>query len=145
MTQPQVRRSGTSTPTQYSGFAVGVTVFAAVMAMMAGVLQSLNGLVAIFNDEFYVATREYIFKFDVTTWGWIHLLLGIVLIAAGAALFGGATWARAAIVVAAVLVAIANFMSLPWYPIWGIIMIAASVLVIWAVTAHGKDIASMKL
>ena len=68
---------------QTSGMAVGFILFAAIMMLMVGVFQALQGLIGIFENEFYVQTRNYLFQFDATTWGWIHLLLGIVVAAAG--------------------------------------------------------------
>ena len=73
-TEPTTRESqGT-----YSAGAAGLTVFAAVLMIMVGVFHAAQGLVAIVNDTFYVVGEEYVFQFDVTTWGWIHLLLGIL-------------------------------------------------------------------
>jgi hypothetical protein len=125
----------------YSGAAVGFTVFASVMMIMVGVFQALAGIVSLINDELFVIGQEYVFKFDVTTWGWIHLLLGILIGTAGAFLFRGAVWARTVGVIVAVISAIVNFAWLPWYPIWGIVMITVDVFVIWALTVHGRDIA----
>jgi len=125
-----------------SGWAVGWTVFAAFMMVMIGIFQAIAGLAALFNDEFYVVGKEYIFQFDVTTWGWIHLLLGIVVLLAGFGLFTGAVWARAVGVIMAVISAILGFAWMPWYPIWGITFVAIAVAVIWALTAHGRDIAA---
>ncbi|MFL6184838.1 MAG: hypothetical protein ACJ745_08385, partial [Actinomycetes bacterium] len=61
-----------------SGWAAGFTVFAAIMMLMVGVFQALQGLIGIFENEFYVQTRNYLFQFDATTWGWIHLVLGLL-------------------------------------------------------------------
>src|SRR5215216_4895197 len=77
-----------------SGAAVGFILFAAIMMIMAGVFQAISGLVAIFQNEFYVATRNYLFQFDATTWGWIHLLVGLIVAFAGWGLLSGRTWAR---------------------------------------------------
>jgi hypothetical protein len=79
---------------QTSGAAVGFILFAAIMLIMSGVFQALQGLVAIFENEFYVATRNYLFQFDATTWGWIHLLVGLLVAFAGWGLLSGRTWAR---------------------------------------------------
>jgi hypothetical protein len=128
-------------PSSYSGAAVGVLVFAGVLMVLGGIFQALQGLVAIVNDTFYVVGEEYVFEFDVTTWGWIHLLLGIVVAVAGFFLFRGATWARAVAVVVASISIIANFMWMPYYPLWSLLIIGLDVLVIWAVTLHGRDIA----
>ena len=124
-----------------SAAAVGWTVFAAWVLILVGIWDAIAGLVAIVNDEFYVVTREYVFQFDATTWGWIKLIWGIIVVLAGIGLFSGAVWARTVGVIVAVLSAIVNFAWLPWYPIWGIIIIAVDVAVIWALTAHGRDIA----
>ena len=135
-TQPG-RRTGDQ---NYSSAAVGVIVAAAVFMIMIGVFQAIQGLVALVNDQFYVVGAEYVFEFDVTTWGWIHLILGAVAAFAGFALFQGAVWARAVAVLMASLSIIANFMWLPYYPLWSLTIIAFGAFVIWAVTAHGRDI-----
>jgi hypothetical protein len=109
------------------------------MMVVLGGFHAIAGLVAIIDDQFYVATREYIFQFDRSTWGWIHLILGIVVLLAGFSLFSGAVWARTVGVILAVISALAGFAWLPYYPIWGIIFIAIAVAVIWALTAHGRD------
>jgi hypothetical protein len=125
---------------EVSGWAVGWTVFAAVMLWLIGAFHAIAGLIGIVEDELYVVGREYIFQFDVTTWGWIHLIMGIIVIAAGVGLFSGAAWARTVGVIVAIVSILANFAWLPWYPIWSITMIAIGILVIWALTIHGRDI-----
>jgi hypothetical protein len=75
--------------------AIGRILFAAVMMILIGIFQGVAGLVALVNDNFYLATREYVFQFDITTWGWIHLIPGIVVALAGVGLLAGRTWARA--------------------------------------------------
>lgn len=122
-----------------SGWAVGWTMFAAFMMLLIGGFHAIAGLVAIIDDTFYVATREYVFQFDRTTWGWIHLILGIVILLAGLGLFTGAVWARTIGVILAFISAIVGFAWLPWYPVWGIIIIVIAVAVIWALTVHGRD------
>lgn len=124
----------------YSGGAVALTTFASVILMIAGVFQSLAGLTAIVNDEVFVTTEDYLLKADVSAWGWVHLSLGIVLFLAGLGLLQGAVWARTVAVVLASLSAIANFLWLPVQPWWAIIMITLNIFIIWAVTAHGRDI-----
>lgn len=125
---------------QPSGWAVGWTAFAGITMILLGGWWVIAGLVAIVNDEFYVVTQEWIFKFDVTTWGWIHLIVGVAVLAAGFGLFTGQVWARTVGVIMAVITGLVAFAWLPWYPVWAILMIAASVAVIWALTAHGRDI-----
>jgi hypothetical protein len=129
-----------STSRKPSGWAVGFTVFAAIMMLMVGVFQALQGLVAIFENEFYVATRNYLFQFDATTWGWIHLVIGVLVAFAGWGLLSGRTWARALAITLAVLSAIANFLFIPYYPFWSLLIIILNVFVIWAVAAHGGDL-----
>jgi hypothetical protein len=124
-----------------SGWAVGFILFAAIMMLMVGVFQVLQGLVAIFENEFYVATRKYLFQFDATTWGWIHLILGLLVAFAGWGLLSGRTWARVVAITLAVLSAIANFLFIPYYPFWSLLIIAVDVFVIWALVAHGRDVA----
>jgi hypothetical protein len=108
--------------------------------IMIGFWHAIAGLVALFEDQFYVVGQEYVFQLDVTTWGWIHLILGIVVVLAGVALFSGAVWARTIGVILAVVSAVAAFAWLPYYPIWGALIAASAIFVIWALTAHGRDI-----
>jgi hypothetical protein len=120
-----------------TGWAVGFILFAAIMMIMVGVFQAIQGLVGIFENEFYVATRNYLFQFDATTWGWIHLLLGLLVAFAGWGLFSGRTWARTVAIILAVLSALANFLFIPYYPFWSLLLITLDIFVIWAVAAHG--------
>ena len=124
-----------------SGWAVGFILFAGIMMIMVGIWQALQGLIAIFENEFYVATRNYLFEFDATAWGWIHLLIGLLVAFAGWGLLSGRTWARVVAITLAVLSAIANFLFIPYYPIWSLLIIAVDVFVIWAIAAHGREVA----
>jgi hypothetical protein len=124
-----------------SGWAVGFILFAAIMMIMVGIWQALQGLIAIFENEFYVATRNYLFEFDATVWGWIHLLIGLLVAFAGWGLLSGRTWARMVAITLAVLSAIANFLFIPYYPFWSLLIIAVDVFVIWAIAAHGREVA----
>jgi hypothetical protein len=123
-----------------STVAVGFTVFAGTMMIVIGVLHAIQGIVAVANDTFYVVGQEWTFSLDVTTWGWAHLILGAVVAVAGFFVFQGAVWARAIGVVVAAVSAIVNFAWLPYYPVWGIVVIVLDVFVIWALTAHGRDV-----
>jgi uncharacterized membrane protein len=116
---------------------VGGVIFAATMMTLAGVFQAIAGLVAIFNDEFFVVTRNYTFDLDVTAWGWIHLIIGILLLITGLGLFGRRTWAGVAGLMLAMLSALANFFFIPYYPIWALVVIGLDVWVIWALTRPG--------
>jgi hypothetical protein len=123
-----------------SGWAVGFTVFAGVMMITIGILHGLWGLAAVINDKFFVVGPNYTYDLDVSAWGWIHLVVGVVVGLAGFALLSGATWARAVATGLAVLSLVANFMAIPYFPVWSIVIIALDVAVIWAVTVHGRDI-----
>jgi len=125
----------------YSSWAVGWAGFAGIMLIVIGVLDFIQGLVAIVNDEFYVVTQEWVFEFDVTTWGWIHLVLGVILIASGIGIFTGNVAARTVGVIVASVAMIINFAWLPYYPLWSIVVISVCIAIIWALTAHGRDIA----
>jgi len=109
--------------------------------IMIGVFQVIQGLVALFNDDFYVVGQKWIFEFDLTTWGWIHLIIGIGIAVAGFFVLNGAVWARVVGIGVAVVSAIVNFMWLPYYPIWSLLVIALDVLVIWALSVHGREYA----
>jgi hypothetical protein len=130
-----------SAPTQrdseVSGWAVGGLVFAACILTLAGTFQLLAGLVALFNDEFFVVTRNYTFDLDVTAWGWLHLLIGAAVLATGLGLFARKTWAAVTAIMLAMLSALVNFFFIPYYPIWALVVIALDVWVIWALTRPG--------
>ena len=120
-----------------SGWAIGGITFAGTMLILIGMFQAIDGLVAIFNDDFFLATQNYTFNLDTTAWGWIHLLLGIVMVLAGWSIFAGKTWAAVVALTLAMLSAVANFFFIPYYPFWSIIMIALDCWVIWALTRPG--------
>lgn len=110
----------------------GWITFAAVMMIFSGVMAIIEGAAAIAKDDVFVATRNYAYKFDLTSWGWIHLVLGILVVLAGLALFRGSLWARIVGVFLAGLSLIANFMWIPYYPFWAFVLIAVNIFVIWA-------------
>lgn len=128
---------------QPSGMAVGFSAFAGVMLIVVGVFQAFAGLAAIIEDQIYVVGQDYVFSFNATAWGWIHLLIGIVLVLAGFGIFSGSVWARTLGVFIAGISAIGNFVFLIGWnqPIWSILIIAIDVTIIWALTVHGRDIA----
>jgi hypothetical protein len=119
-----------------SGAAHGFVVFAGVIMIMSGAFQAIAGLVGLFANEFYVATRNYVFQFDVTTWGVIHLLVGLLVLFAGFAVISGQAWARVIGIILAGLSGLANFTFLPYYPFWSLLIIALDVVVIWALAVY---------
>jgi hypothetical protein len=117
-------------------------VFAAVVLMMIGAFHFMAGLVGLVDDEFYVVTGNWVFEFDATTWGWIHLIGGVLVGLAGLSVLKGHMYGRIIGTGVAVVSALANFAWLPYQPWWSILMIALSFAVIWALTVHGHDIAT---
>jgi len=123
-------------------WARGFVLFAAVMLIIIGVFHAFNGLSAILEDAFFVVTPNYLFSIDVTTWGWLHLILGIIVLLAGVYLLRGSLWAVLVGIVVAGVSAILNFLSIPYYPFWSLLIIALDVVVIWALATHGRDLAT---
>jgi hypothetical protein len=123
-----------------SGWAIGWTAFAGFMMVLLGFWWIIAGLVAVINDSFFVVTQEWIFEFSTTTWGWIHLVLGGVILFSGFGLFSGNVMARTVGVIIGVVSALAAFAWLPYAPVWAILLIAVAVTIIWSLTAHGRDI-----
>ena len=117
---------------------VGWIFFAAVMMLIVGTLDLVEGLIAIFRDKYYVMAPDQIIVFDTTTWGWIMAIWGVVLILAGLALMRGATWAR----VLAIFLAAVNLVGqIAWLggsgnPVWTIVVIGIDVVVLYALTAR---------
>lgn len=125
-----------------STWATGFVVFAAVMLIIIGAFHALNGLSAIIDDQFYVVTVNYLYSIDVTTWGWIHLIAGIVVALAGIYLLRGSLWAVIVGIIVAAISAILNFVFIPYYPFWSLLIIALDVVVIWALATHGREMAT---
>jgi hypothetical protein len=125
-----------------SSWAAGYAAFAAVILMLTGVFHVIAGLGGIFTDEIYAVTNKWVLQFDATTWGWIHLIGGILVVIAAASIMKGGMYGRIIGTIAAVLSAIANFAWLPYQPWWSVLMIFLCFSVIWALTVHGRDMAS---
>jgi hypothetical protein len=120
---------------------VGFVVFAGVMLMMLGSFQAIEGLVALFRDDYYLVTRNgLLLTMDLSAWGWTHLAIGLIAVGTGIGVLLGQTWARVTGIVIAVLSALANLAFLPAYPIWCTIVIALDVLVIYALAVHGREV-----
>lgn len=148
MTDTPRTRSDTASPSGYrpssapvvSGW-TGWVVFAGVMLILLGAFQAIEGLVAVFDRGFYLVGSEgLIVNVDYTVWGWVHLILGMVAVAAGIGLTKGNTAARMLGVVLAVISAILNLAFLAAYPIWSTIVIAVDIIVIYAIVVHGREL-----
>jgi hypothetical protein len=126
----------------YSGW-VGWIAFAGTIMAMLGTFHIIQGLVALFNDDYYLVGRSgLVINVDFTAWGWVQLISGIIVLVAGFAVFAGRTWARVVGVIVAMLSAIVNVGFLAAYPLWSLMMIALDVVVILALTVYGSEIRS---
>ena len=141
--QPDAPRSTTPSVGSPPGASswVGWIGFAAVCMMLLGSFHVMQGLVAIVDaDYFPTVGHGPITDISLTTWGWVHLLGGAVLIVAGLCVFAGQTWARAVGVLMAVASLIGSFAFVGAYPVFSLVMISLGVVVILALTVHGSDI-----
>ncbi|WP_405953771.1 hypothetical protein [Streptomyces phaeochromogenes] len=128
------RRSETS-----AAAAGGLVTFAAVMLFISGLLGIFRGIMGIAEDDVFVTTPNYVFKFDLTSWGWIHLILGAVAVLVSIGLFSAALWARVVGVGIAALLLVVSFLSIPYSPVWSITLIALYSFVIWALCVVQRD------
>jgi hypothetical protein len=123
----------------------GWVVFGAMMMILLGAFQAIAGLVALFDKGYYlVGPNGLVVHVNYTTWGWVHLLVGVVALAAGFGLFTGAMWARVLGITVAVISAIVNFVFIAAFPLWAITMITLDVLVIYAIAAHGREMQALE-
>jgi hypothetical protein len=143
-TTPVVIPEAGAAPSTYedSGAGAGWVFFAAIMMVIVGILGALQGLSAIIKSGFYTIPPNYYISVNAKGWGWTHLILGVVVVLAGFALFRGAMWARILGIILAGLSLIANFAFIPVYPFWSMLIIAVDVLIIWALAAHGRVLAA---
>jgi hypothetical protein len=131
MSQTSAPRTPTAAPHR--------AVFAGVLLMIAGVMNILQGITAIANDDIYARIGNYAFKFDVTPWGWIHLILGILVAVVGWGAYSGATWAKISGVVVVSISMILNFMWLPYQTWWALLLIFIDVVALWSLLAGPDD------
>jgi hypothetical protein len=120
-----------------SGWAVGGMTFAGAMLVLIGSFEFLAGLAAIINDELFPVPRGYAFDLDPTVWGWIHLILGVLLLVTGFGLFTARSWAGVTALFLAMVSALVNFFFIPYYPWWALLIIALDAWVIWSLTRPG--------
>ncbi len=123
------------------GWVVGLSLFAGILMMITGLFNAMEGVVALARNEVYAITPRYIFAFDLTTWGWIQVILGILVLAAGVGVITGQLWGRVVGIMIATLTMLANFAFIPYYPIWSLLIIALNVFVIWALCVYNRDAA----
>ena len=113
-----------------------VPVFGGTVLATVGFFQFFEGLSAVLKDQVYVATRDYVYQFDISAWGWVHLIMGVIALAVGIAILMRQTWAIAAGIVIAVLSLLAQFLFIPWQPLWAMAIMAIDVAVIWTLSAR---------
>lgn len=112
----------------------GVATYAvAALLWISGVVTILQGISALLNDKLIVVTADYVYQFNTTVWGWVHIILGVLLAVVAFGLFWSTTWARVAAIIIASLSIVSMFMWLPHSPVWSIVTIALDIFVIWAV------------
>jgi hypothetical protein len=133
--------SGPSWPAPQATGWVGWLVFAAVLMILLGAFHAIQGLIALFNPEYYlVGPGGLSVHLDYTTWGWVHLIAGVVVIVTGIGVLVGQTWARVIGILVALLSALASFTFIAAYPVWSCILIALDVLIIYALAVHGREL-----
>jgi hypothetical protein len=136
---PSPRPVGTVPRPANSGWVTGLVLFAGVVMLVNGLLDLFQGIVAVAQDDLIVTTPQYVFRFDLTSWGWIHIVLGLILALVGLCVLRGMAWARYTGIAVASLSAIFSFLWLPYYPVWGLVVIALDVFVIWALAVYRQD------
>jgi hypothetical protein len=140
------RTHGTSVPGGYPPYTaersgwVGWIFFAGIILIMIGSFQAIAGLVALFNDDYYLVGKSgLVVSVDYTAWGWVHLVLGVVAFLTGIGMMIGQAWARVTGIILAVLSAIVNLAFVAAYPVWSVLVIALDVIVIYALAVHGRE------
>jgi hypothetical protein len=135
----QAQRATEAEAEGLGGWTSGFIVFAAVMMIVLGIFNAIGGLAGVIEDDFYVVRDGYDLKIDVTTWGWIQLIGGTIVALAGCYLLSGHLWARLTAILVVFVSMIWNFFSIPYYPVWNIVMIALSIGILWAIIGHGGE------
>ncbi|GAA2741229.1 DUF7144 family membrane protein [Kitasatospora cinereorecta] len=136
---PSPRPTAAPPSSGQSEWVPGLVLFAGVVMMINGILELFQGIMAIANDDVFVSTHRYVFRFDLTGWGWIHLIIGLLVAVVGFGLMRGATWARIAGIFVVSLSIISSFLWLPYYPFWSLIVVALDSFVIWALCVYRQD------
>lgn len=128
------------TPTETSGW-VGWVIFGSMIMIMVGAFQVILGITALFNSDYYLVGRNgLVVNVDYTAWGWAHLAIGVIALAAAFGLLTGRMWARILGIGVAMVGALVNLAFISAFPLWGITVIALNVLVIYAIAAHGGEL-----
>lgn len=126
--------------TARQAWASGLELFAGVMMIITGLFSVIVGIAAMARSSFYVITPNYVFSFNVAAWGWVHLVLGILVGATGIALAAKQSWARITGMILVGLNALAHFLFIPYQPLWSLVIIAVNVAVIWALAVQLREV-----
>lgn len=119
---------------------VGWVFFAGFMMILLGILQGIAGLTALLNSQWLLVTKEHLLVLNFTAWGWIHLVIGLVVLIAGFSVMHGSAWARVVGVLVAIVSVVANLASVNTYPVWSVVMIVIDILIIYALTVHAGEL-----
>lgn len=133
-----MRPPPSSTDRGHGPWAAGLVLFAGVMMVANGILSVFEGIVAVVRNHVFTVTPNYVYKFDLTSWGWIHIALGGLVALVGLGVIAGATWARYFGIFLVALSLFASFMFLPYQPLWSLVLIAIDVFVIWALCVYRR-------
>ena len=117
----------------------GWVVFAGVMMIIGGSLNLFYGIVAAVNDDGSGGPTATTWYLDMSEWGWVHIIVGAIVLLAGIGVFSGNILARTVAVIVASISLMANFFYIPVYPLWAITVIVVDMLMIWALTVHGRE------
>jgi len=121
------------------GFAADATAtFGGVLLLIASTFDILQGGSAVANDDLYAQGSEYLYKFDMTAWGWVHVILGVLGVAVAVGILVRAAWGQITGIMVASLSMLTNFMFLPIYPVWSAFIIGFNAIVIWALCSQLK-------
>ncbi|WP_327678022.1 DUF7144 family membrane protein [Kitasatospora sp. NBC_00458] len=123
----------------FADWAPGLVVFAGVLMLLNGTMEVLRGIMAVHEDDVFVSSARYVFRFDLTSWGWIHIVVGALVAVVGAFVLKGAAWARYAGVLLTVVSAADSFLAMPYYPFWSFVVIALDVFIIWALCVYRPE------
>lgn len=123
---------------------IGWIWFAGVVMIVDGFFNAISGLYAIFNNDLYVQIRDKLLVLNLTGWGWVHLILGILLVVVGITLLMGQSWARVAAIVLVAINAITQMAWLAANPWWSIVVIAVDVVILYALIVHGRETAALR-
>lgn len=119
--------------------AAGATIAAGALLLVSALLTLFQGISAVLADELFVIGPAYVYQVNTTFWGWVQIVVGVLVGLVAIGLFIGATWARIAAIIMASLSIIAMFLWLPYYPIWSLVVIALDIIVIWAVATWDRS------